>query len=114
MRMKPHLMFAIALIILSGTALAQEPAPKAEIFGGYAYMRTAAGNNVNGWNAQGTFYANKWFGITADFAAHYQSQPATISNATSKIYSILGGPQFVGRAGRVSGFAHMLIGVARG
>jgi hypothetical protein len=112
MRLKPYLMLAIALIVLCGTAMAQEAAPKAEIFGGYAYMRTAANTNVNGWNAQGAFYANRWFGVAIDFAGHYQTQSDQPVTPSAGLYSILAGPQFVDRAGKVSGFTHVLLGVA--
>ncbi len=106
MRTKPYLMLAIALFVMGGTALAQEEAPKAEVFGGFAYMRTAGNTNVAGWNAQPAFYANKWLGAAIDFSGQYQRQPES-----STLYSILAGPQLTDRAGRITGFAHALIGV---
>lgn len=107
MRMKPYLMLAIALIVLGGTALAQDNAPKAEVFGGYAYMRTAGNSNVSGWTIQPAFYANKWLGAVIEFSGEYQRQPES-----SAVYTILAGPQLADRAGRLTGFAHGLIGAA--
>jgi hypothetical protein len=112
MRTKLYLSLAIALIILGGTALAQD-APKAEIFGGFAYMRTAGNTNVNGWNAQAAFNLNKWIGIAADFAGHYQTKADIPVRNSANIYSFMFGPQLSDRAGRITGFAHALFGGAR-
>jgi hypothetical protein len=105
--MKYCLMSAIVLVVLCGTALAQDNAPKTEIFGGYSYMRTAGSSNVSGLNVASTFNLNKWFGITGDLAGHYQRQPAS-----SNTYTFLAGPQIAGRAGKIKGFAHVLLGGA--
>jgi hypothetical protein len=105
--MKYCLMSAIVLVVLCSTALAQDNAPKAEIFGGYSYMRTAGSSNVNGLNVASTFYVKKWFGITGDLAGHYQRQPAS-----SNTYTFLAGPQLAGRAAKITGFAHVLFGGA--
>ena len=113
MRTKIHLMLAIALILPGGTALAQDAAPKAELFGGFSYMRTAAHNNVNGWNAQAAFNVNRWFGIAADFAGHYQTLNNNTGEPGSSVHTFLFGPQLSDRAGRITGFAHALFGGAR-
>jgi len=113
MRTKLYLISAIALIILCGTAMAQENAPKVEVFGGYSYMRTAGNTNVNGWNAQANFSLNKWVGIAADFAGHYQTKDTATNRVGANIYSFLFGPQLSDRAGRITGFAHALFGGAR-
>jgi opacity protein-like surface antigen len=112
MRMKLYLMLAISLIVMGGTALAQDDYPKIELFGGYAYMRTAANTNINGWSALAAYNANKYFGIAADLAAHYQTESDMARRSSARLYSFLFGPQFTDRAGRIAGFAHFLIGVA--
>ena len=112
MRMKLYLLLAMSLIVLGGTAMAQDEAPKAEIFGGFSYMRTPANNNVAGWNGQAVFNAKKWFGIAADVAGHYQTADSVKGTSSASLTSFLFGPQVADRAGRVTGFAHALFGFA--
>jgi hypothetical protein len=75
-------------------------------------MRTAGNTNLAGWNGQAAIFANKWFGGVVDLAGNYQTKDSTTLRPKAAIYSILGGPRLVDRAGRVSGFAHFLIGVS--
>ena len=112
MRMKAYLMLAIALILLGGTALAQDAAPKAELFGGFSYIRTAAHHNINGWNAQAAYNVKRWFGFAADFAGHYQTLDNNTGEPGSSLHTFLFGPQLYDRAGRITGFAHALFGGA--
>lgn len=113
MRTKPYLMVAIALIVLGGTALAQDNAPKVELFGGFSYLRTAGNSNIDGWNIQAAVNANKWIGVVADFGGLYQTQSNDTRRPSARIYSFLFGPQLSDRAGRITGFAHALFGAAR-
>jgi len=113
MNWKRNLMFAVGLmVILAGTALAQNDTVKAEVFGGFSYLRTAGSNNTGGWNGQAALYANKWIGGVADIAGHYLSKDSGTGRPAGAIYTILAGPQIVKRAGRLSGFGHFMIGVA--
>jgi hypothetical protein len=105
-------MLAVALIVLGGTALAQD-APKAEFFGGFAYMRTGDNTNVNGWTGQVAFNANHWLGFAADFSGRYQTASDISSRASASLHSFLFGPQVYDRAGRITGFAHALFGGAK-
>ncbi len=113
MRLKMFLMLVISLILLGGAAMAQDNAPKAEFFGGYSYLRTAGSTNLNGWNAQAAVNMKKWFGIAADFSGHYQTQSMDGTRPSASITSFMFGPQIYDRAGRVTGFAHVLFGGAR-
>jgi hypothetical protein len=61
---------AVFLLLLPLSLLAQD-APKAEFFGGYSYFHADGGANLNGWNASVAGNVNKWFGVVADFAGHY-------------------------------------------
>jgi len=113
MRTKVSLMLAIALVLLGGTALAQDQAPKAELFGGFSYLRTAGNSNINGWNAQAAFNMNKWFGVAADFSGHYQTRSEDFSRSSANLMNFMFGPQLSDRAGKITGFAHALFGGAR-
>src|SRR6476646_2145876 len=66
--------FALLFGMFSLVAVAQESAPKAEIFGGYQYTRFDGGLNANGWDTTLTGNLNHWFGAAADFSGAYKSQ----------------------------------------
>ena len=57
-------------------ALSQETS-KAEVFGGYQYLRVNSGIqgtdsvNLNGWNAALSGYFTRNLGVTADFSGNY-------------------------------------------
>jgi len=122
MRMKPYLMFAIAMIVLCGTVLAQEAAPKVEVFGGYSYLRTSGNTKVSGWNGQVAFNLNKYAGIAADFGSFYQFQAQNLTQsvvppfptlrARAQLNTYLFGPVVSDRVGKITGFAHFLVGGA--
>src|SRR6266542_1500962 len=102
---------------MAGIAYAQE-APKAEVFGGYSYLRFRPGIsvsgatftsdtiNLNGWNASLTGNFNRFLGITADFAGQYAS-PSLFSSSVGSVgvrlsnYTFLFGPQVGYRVGKV-------------
>ncbi|MFB3916690.1 MAG: outer membrane beta-barrel protein [Terriglobales bacterium] len=121
----------LCVLLLAGVSLAQEGTPKAEIFGGYSYMRfqprfsvlgidvTPDSANLNGWNASLTGNFNRFFGITADFAGHYGSPtigfggiglPGSLASADVSNYTFLFGPQVGLRTGKLRPFAHALFG----
>ena len=72
---------------LCGPAVrSQEPeVPKAEILGGYSYLRSS-GTNFNGWKASLVGNVNSWLGVAADFDGHYTGKESE--------YSIAFGPEF--------------------
>jgi opacity protein-like surface antigen len=113
MRTKVSLMLAIALVFLGGTALAQDQVPKAELFGGFSYVRTAGNSNINGWNAQAAFNVNKWLGVATDFSSYYQTRSEDFSRRSANLTNFMIGPQIYDRAGKITGFAHALFGGAR-
>ncbi len=112
MRSKLFLLLLVAMILLGGTAVAQDKVPKLELFGGFSYMRTAGHGNINGWNAQAAVGVNKWIGFAADFAGHYQTESMDATRSSASLTSFMVGPQLYDRAGRVTGFAHALFGGA--
>src|SRR6266567_5868988 len=118
--------FAV-LLILAAVAVSQE-FPRAEIFGGYSYgnfqiLRTRS--SLNGWNGSATVNIYRWFGLTTDFGGLYggtatetvPNSPAiggtTTLRENEKLHTILFGPQFSYRRGKMSPFARVLIGEAR-
>jgi hypothetical protein len=89
--------------ISSLTARAQD---KAELFGGYSYMRFLS-SNLNGWEISGQYKFLDWLGGVADFDGHYGS----IHGIGTSTYTFLFGPQ-ISLPSRVSPFGHLLLGGA--
>ena len=121
------------LVMAAGIASAQE-AQRVQIFGGYSVANiapcgTSGGNcgfestsfqgsvspksgTYNGWNAAATYFFTKPMGITADFAGYYGSLNYTnAATTTSSTYTMLFGPTWSGRFGRMSPFVHFLFGL---
>ena len=103
-------------LVLPAVMSAQSETPKVTVFGGYSLLRNG-GNNVNGWNGQGTFNFNRFLGVTADISGNYRtlaSLPIPIVNVgvNQHLYTFLFGPTLTGNLGRVSVFGHALFGEA--
>jgi opacity protein-like surface antigen len=105
-----------AAFMLPLAAMAQE-STTTEIYGGYSLLRSS-GNNLNGWNAQGTINVMPHLGITADASGNYQSVGSfspfngTFFSANQRIYNFLVGPRVSTAFDRFSVFGHTLFGVA--
>jgi opacity protein-like surface antigen len=111
--MKRVTLVAVFLLLISAIATAAEDAPKAEIFGGYSFVRCDTGAfhdscNLNGWNASLALNAQKYFGIVADFGGAY----GTVADNDVKEHSFLFGPKFAVRKEKITPFAQALFGVA--
>lgn len=97
---------------------------KIEIFGGYSFLRSGAtpevpllipgcpscppppssiGINTNGWEVTGVFKPSRWLGIAADLSGHYDT-------SIRHNFTYLFGPQISLPVGRISPFAHVLLG----
>src|SRR5512133_4326759 len=106
-----------AAILLSTLAVAQDN-PKAEVFGGYSYLRSS-GNSFNGWEGQGTAFLTPNFGVTADVSGSYRSTSLSAfgtsltGSANQHLYNFLFGPTVAARFGKHSVFGHALFGAAR-
>ena len=107
----------VVLIVFLGLLALPLMAQKAEVFGGYQYLRLGSDNsdngignaiNFNGWDASVTGYFNKYFGVTGDFSGNY----ATVNGVNVHIYSYTGGPVVGFRKGPVNPFVHVLLGGA--
>jgi outer membrane protein with beta-barrel domain len=105
--MRKFIGFALLFGMCSLAAVAQESAPKAEIFGGYQYTRFDGGLNANGWDTTLTGNLNHWFGAAADFSGAYKSQNGVSVNN----YTYTFGPVISMRRNETfTPFAHFLAG----
>jgi len=104
------MLLAAGLALLWPLAISAQESPKAELFGGYSYLRADAGGegvNLNGWNASIAVNPNRWFGLVADFSGHYGSP----FDVDTSVHSFLFGPRVSYRKhGTVTPFAHALFG----
>jgi hypothetical protein len=106
--------FVIAFILLLFTTLAS--AQSANIFFGYSYAHAGLvqnnGTNLNGWNGslEGKFLP--WVGLVADLGGYYGSQtvPGTGVKASGNVYTFMFGPQVSVSVGKLTPFAHVLVG----
>ncbi|MCI0351888.1 MAG: outer membrane beta-barrel protein [Acidobacteriales bacterium] len=107
----------LAAAVMLPLALMAQEGPKAEVFGGYSLLRNS-GNNLNGWNAQGTLNFTPHFGITTDFSGNYHTVGSfspltgTLLSANQRVYTFLAGPRVSTAFDRFSVFGHSLFGVA--
>ena len=120
--MRKALVLFFALACCSVLSSAQKPKPAAldkwEVFGGYSFSRAYVGIDespfplsLNGGQASGSYYFNKYAGATVEFAGYTDS----VSPVTIHTQGYLAGPSVRfglghGRAPRVSFFAHQLFG----
>jgi opacity protein-like surface antigen len=101
------------MFIVAGSAMAQET-PKAEIFGGYQYIRLNPGAGATGANCQGgagsvTGNLNHWFGVVGDFGACKLT--GLPSGTSAHLVNYLFGPKFTYRThGRLTPYAQVLFG----
>ncbi len=102
--------FTIGFILfMSLSAMAQESAPKAEMFGGYSY----AGEGSNGFDASIAGNVNKWFGLVADVGGQYTRLEEAGVRESIGTHSLLFGPRFsLRRNKRVTPFAQALFGAS--
>ena len=100
----------LILLMLAVPCLAQNNHPKAELFGGFSYVRIDAdegeNRNLYGWNGAASFSVDRTYGFTIDASGHYQDNVFQ----DSRVYSILAGPRFTSRNDDVTTFAHILFG----
>ncbi len=85
------------LALLSYQAVAADE-PRAEVFGGYQYLRLDTGVsgidsfNLNGWNAALNGYFTKHIGFTADFSGAYGTPDVLGVGIDTKVYTFMFGP----------------------
>jgi opacity protein-like surface antigen len=107
----------LAAAVMLPLALVAQESTTTEVFGGYSLLRNS-GNNLTGWNAQGTMKFTPHFGITADASGNYQRVGSlspfsgTFFSANQRVYNFLVGPRVSAAFDRFSVFGHSLFGVA--
>jgi opacity protein-like surface antigen len=130
--MKKFLLSALAVCAFSVAAQAQE-ASRVDIYGGYSYMNARADNfqrltlnnddslNTNGFNVGGTFWLNGFLGVTADYNFHTKTENSLIptnlggrnGETRFRFNTFQAGPSVRLRVGRLTPFAHVLVGSTR-
>lgn len=102
----------LAIFGLALPAMAQDEAPKAEVYAGYDYARVndlGTSFNFNGGSGQLAYNANHWLGIVGDLGGYYTS-----NGFHAGIFSYLFGPRISLRGrGKLTPFAQVLFGGAR-
>jgi opacity protein-like surface antigen len=100
-------LFILAALILfvAAPAIAQE-IPKAELFGGYEYLRlNPGGSNCHGGDANLAYNLNNWLGGVGDFGV------CKVSGASAHAINYLFGPRVSYRGhGSLTPFAQVLFG----
>ena len=109
-----------AIFGIAPLAKAQEEPSTLEVYGGYDFARSNANPKINGvppsesFNANGVsgqieYNANNWLGLVADFSGYAVARRGF---ATTYQVSYLSGPRINLRHGKVTPFAHLLLGGA--
>jgi hypothetical protein len=103
----------VGLILLTAAASRAQDTPATDVSASYSYLRFGVNNGVNQNGASlsvaGNF--NHWLGLAADVGGYHKTQ----GGATFNTYTYMGGPRFSYRnSGRVTPFAQVLFGGARG
>jgi len=111
---------ALLALLIPLAAAAQQEFPKAEVFGGYSYLKADSQgfglNGLNGWNASVAGNLTSWFGIVGELRGHYGSPDVfgfTVPFVNMNSYTFMGGPKLSYRSRSATPFAHFLIGTAR-
>ena len=109
--------FAIlfCLALLATTAMAQ--LPKGNVFFGYSYIRSDAfvpslnnNANLNGWEGSLEGKVFPYIGIVADLSGHYGGQDFNFGRVDGSVYNFLFGPRVSVGVGKLTPFAHVLVG----
>jgi opacity protein-like surface antigen len=132
---------AVAAVLFAAIALAQDTAPKYQVFGGYSLLHADtegvtgptldsffsqtsgtfhdATSNYNGWNAEAQVNIRRWLGAVADFSGYYGS-PVTATSASSitglpsaNSYTFMFGPVVSFHSAKFTPFVHALFGANR-
>ena len=103
--MRKLFILAGLILFVAAPAIAQET-PKAELFGGYEYLRlNPGGANCHGGDANLAYNLNNWFGAVGDFGA------CKVSGASAHEINYLFGPRVSYREhGPLTPFAQVLFG----
>ncbi|MGH9752921.1 MAG: outer membrane beta-barrel protein [Blastocatellia bacterium] len=105
---------------------AQEEAPKAEIFGGYSFLRVYPGEGIDSITGHGFSLSvagniTRSFGVVGEFSRYSKSNflsdiinDPDLNQIDASVITYLFGPRFTVRTGKAEPFFHGLVGAARG
>ena len=104
--MRNFFRFVLLAAFMVAPAVAQE-GPRAELFGGYEYLRlNPGGTGCHGFGANLGYNLNNWFGAVGDFGVCKETGGSTFHNI-----NYLFGPRFSYRSyGKLTPFAQVLFG----
>lgn len=110
--MRKLLILLVLTLCAAGAALAQDY-PKAEVSGGYMYMRlNPGGANCHGGGGSFAANLNDWFGVVGDFSGCKVT--GLVSGTSAHAFNYLFGPRVTYRSyGSLTPYAHFLIGGER-
>src|SRR5215475_9185099 len=126
---KPLFLASLLALCLPLAASAQEVAPKAEIFGGYSYLRADTGDSgldsisAHGFNTSLAGNITKNIGLVGEFSRFTKSiNVSDVINepifgtveARARVLTFMLGPRFTLRGGNAEPFVHALFGGAYG
>src|SRR6266705_2708716 len=107
-------------VALLSQTRSEAPSPKFELFGGYSYLhrignRGQSGNvnpDFNGWETSLNYSLNRWLGVKADLAGHYNHVNGTGFSLNARQHDFQVGPQLSWRFKAGTLFGHSLVGVS--
>ncbi|MBZ5647118.1 MAG: porin family protein [Acidobacteriia bacterium] len=107
--MRSTLVVTALILLCAATGFAQEY--KADLFGGYSYLRSDPGfslpaGNASGWEGAFTYNWNNWLALKADVSGHYCCDQT--------MHNFLFGPQINLGHGKLKPYLHGLVGVSHG
>jgi Outer membrane protein beta-barrel domain len=102
----------LALVTICCAVGFAQDTPNIEIFGGYSYLNSSDGDDLNGWSSSVVKNVNHWFGIKGEVSGFYQSYTDLAGDKLSvSNHYILGGGQFTYRKNeKFQPFAHLMAG----
>ena len=111
---------ATILLLASSTLLAQD-FPRLELSAGYSYgtvdTQGYGNNNAQGWSGSLAANLKRWVGVEGEVSSRFQTFDFNLSGTAlqvnSRYFSVLGGPRFAHRTGKVTPFVHALFGLDR-
>jgi hypothetical protein len=114
-----------ALCTAPAPGLAQDvgslPIPFAEVSSGYVLMRDTSHERKDyptGWYFSGALNPTQWFAIVGEVSGSYGLEEEWSTSAMTllskrQVYTLLAGPRFFGKVGRIVPFGQLLAGVAQ-
>ncbi len=105
-----NLLILGALILVAAAPVRAQDYPKAEVFGGYQYIRlNPGGANCQGIGGSAAGNLNNWFGVVGDFG--YCRVTGLPSGTSAHAVNYLFGPRVTYRSyGKLTPFGHVLFG----